>query len=90
MLVPEELEFDTESRPELNENSVSSIFLWLPLKKHFQWRTGVSIPVALECESSALPFELVPLDVLGKIKARYIDDTELKSQKGVSTEGKAC
>ena len=24
-------------------------------------RTGVSIPVPLECESSALPFELVPL-----------------------------
>ena len=29
-------------------------------KKH-NWRTGVSIPVPLECESSALPFELVPL-----------------------------
>ena len=27
-----------------------------------EWRTGVSIPVPLECESSALPFELVPLD----------------------------
>ena len=29
-----------------------------------EWRTGVSIPVPLECESSALPFELVPLDSL--------------------------
>ena len=30
------------------------------------WRTGVSIPVPLECESSALPFELVPLQVKQK------------------------
>ena len=27
------------------------------------WRSGVSIPVPLECESSALPFELHPLGV---------------------------
>ena len=31
------------------------------IAKKFNWRTGVSIPVPLECESSALPFELVPL-----------------------------
>ena len=31
------------------------------IAKWKKWRTGVSIPVPLECESSALPFELVPL-----------------------------
>ena len=36
-------------------------------KKH-NWRTGVSIPVPLECESSALPFELVPLSSAGRFR----------------------
>ncbi len=36
------------------------------LKIWINWRTGVSIPVPLECESSALPFELVPLKELRK------------------------
>ena len=48
------------------------------------WRTGVSIPVPLECESSALPFELVPLVVLGKINATCID--RMVVVLGVSTE----
>ena len=52
-------------------------------KKH-NWRTGVSIPVPLECESSALPFELVPLVVLGKINATCID--RMVVVLGVSTE----
>ena len=29
--------------------------------KSSKYRTGASIPVPLECKSSALPFELVPL-----------------------------
>ena len=37
-----------------------------------EWRTGVSIPVPLECESSALPFELVPLDRFAN-KTRCVD-----------------
>ena len=36
-------------------------FLMVVISKKHNWRTGVSIPVPLECESSALPFELVPL-----------------------------
>ena len=35
--------------------------LMVVISKKHNWRTGVSIPVPLECESSALPFELVPL-----------------------------
>ena len=38
-----------------------TIFLMVVISKKYNWRTGVSIPVPLECESSALPFELVPL-----------------------------
>ena len=53
-------------------------------KNIFVWRTGVSIPVPLECESSALPFELVPLVVLGKINATCID--RMVVVLGVSTE----
>ena len=46
-------------------------------KKYFRWRTGVSIPVPLECESSALPFELVPLVVQGQIETRCIDESDM-------------
>ena len=38
-------------------------FLMVGISKKHNWRTGVSIPVPLECESSALPFELVPLTI---------------------------
>ena len=34
------------------------------ISKKYNWRTGVSIPVPLECESSALPFELDPLKMV--------------------------
>ena len=34
--------------------------------KKFPWRTRALIPVPLECESSALPFELVPLSFAGR------------------------
>ena len=33
--------------------------------KNLPWRTRALIPVPLECESSALPFELVPLSSAG-------------------------
>ena len=39
------------------------------ISKKYNWRTGVSIPVPLECESSALPFELDPL----KLEEIYIN-----------------
>ena len=38
--------------------------------KKFPWRTRALIPVPLECESSALPFELVPLSSVGRF-CRY-------------------
>ena len=38
--------------------------------KRFPWRTRALIPVPLECESSALPFELVPLSSAGRF-CRY-------------------
>ena len=59
-----------------SSNPIRSIF------KIITWRTGVSIPVPLECESSALPFELVPLVVQGQIETRCIDESNF----GVSTE----
>ena len=76
-LVLKELEFDAESCRKFRRKFCMGLFLVaaysLAAKKYFQWRTGVSIPVPLECESSALPFELVPLVVQGKIKTRCID-----------------
>ena len=88
VLVLEELRFDSESRREFMSKFCTDIFIVAAdfvTKKYFQWRTGVSIPVPLECESSALPFELVPLGVMGKIETRCIDCRN-ESKFGVSTE----
>ena len=40
----------------------------LPLHQRCLWRTRASIPLPLACKASALPFELVPLFVMYKIR----------------------
>ena len=48
--------------------------------KLISWRTRVSIPVPSECESDALPLELVPRD--GYVNFNYICFFLLKPSSG--------
>ena len=46
-----------------------------------QWRTGVSIPVPLECESSALPLELDPRTNLANLFCLYLATLLFRSNR---------
>lgn len=51
-----------EPRSEESESSVITNYTNRPCKKEkiWRWRIGASIPLPGECESPALPFELIP------------------------------